>query len=77
MDNKQLKSIIERVERLDAVIAETREDIKEVYLEAKSSGYDVPALKKIVSERKQDEDVLNELDSLVYTYKKALEQIEG
>lgn len=50
----QLKSIIERVERLDQEKAEVTEQIKEVYSEAKGSGFDPKIIRKVVRLRKQD-----------------------
>lgn len=50
----QLKSIIERVERLNTEAAEVREQIKEVLSEAKGSGFDVPIIRKVVRIRKMD-----------------------
>ena len=50
----QLKSIVERVERLEVEKAEVAEQIKEVWAEAKGNGFDVKVLRKIVRIRKQD-----------------------
>lgn len=51
---EQLRSIIERVENLDLQIKEMRQDQKDIYAEADSNGYDVPALKAIVRARRED-----------------------
>jgi len=50
----QLKSIIERIERLEIEKAEVAEQIKEVFAEAKGNGFDVKILRKVVRIRKQD-----------------------
>ena len=50
----QLKSIIERIERLEQEKAEVAEQIKEVFAEAKGNGFDVKVLRKVVRIRKQD-----------------------
>jgi uncharacterized protein (UPF0335 family) len=50
----QLKSIIERIERLEVEKAEVAEQIKEVFAEAKGNGFDVKILRKVVRIRKQD-----------------------
>src|SRR5690606_4650930 len=50
----QLKSIIERIERLEEEKKATSDDIRDVYAEAKSTGFDVKALRTIVRMRKQD-----------------------
>ena len=49
----QLKSIIERIERLEVEKAEVTEQIKEVFAEAKGNGFDVKILRKVVRLRKQ------------------------
>lgn len=57
----QLRSFIERVERLTEEKDDLAQDIKEVYSEAKAMGYEVAALRKIVAIRKRDQnDVANE-----------------
>lgn len=50
----QLKSIIERIERLEVEKGEIAEQIKEVFSEAKCSGFDVKIVRKVVRLRKQD-----------------------
>lgn len=50
----QLKSIIERIERLEQEKSEIAEQIKEVFAEAKGNGFDVKVLRKVVRIRKQD-----------------------
>lgn len=52
----ELRAFIDRVERLEEEKANTAQDIKEVYGEAKSSGYDVKVMRKVVSLRRQDAD---------------------
>lgn len=68
----QLRSIIERIERLEEEKANIALDIKEIYSEAKYNGYDVKALRKIVTDRKKDRDDLAEFEAIVDTYKRAL-----
>ena len=53
---EQLKAFIERVERLEEEKKAIADDIREVYAEAKGSGFDVKALRAIVRLRKQDTD---------------------
>ena len=50
----QLRSIVERIERLEEEKKAIADDIKDVYGEAKANGYDTKALRKIVALRKQD-----------------------
>jgi uncharacterized protein (UPF0335 family) len=68
----QLKSIIERVERLEEEKKALSEDIKDVYTEAKGNGYDVKALREIVRLRKQDENERREAESIIEVYMHAL-----
>ena len=68
----QLKSIIERVERLEEDKAAIGCDIKDVYAEAKGNGYDVKALRRIASLRKQDPDKRAEQEAILDTYMHAL-----
>lgn len=69
---EQLRSIIERVERLEEEKKQTADDIKDVYAEAKSNGFDVKALRAIVKRRKQDKEKLAEHEAQVETYMHAL-----
>lgn len=68
----QLKSIVERIERLEEEKAGIASDIKDVYAEAKGNGYDVKTLRKVVSLRKQDAAEREEAEYLLDTYKRAL-----
>lgn len=70
--NQQLKSIIERIETVEGEIKDLAEGRKEIYQEAKSNGYDVKALKAIVSRRRQDQNKLAQHEALVETYTAAL-----
>jgi uncharacterized protein (UPF0335 family) len=69
---EQLRSIVERVENLEAEKANLAVDIRDIYAEAKGNGYDVKALRAIIRRRKQDADKLAEHDALVETYLHAL-----
>lgn len=68
----QLKSIIERVERLEGEKKELSDDIRDVYAEAKSNGFDVKALRTIIRMRKQDEAARAEHEAMVDLYMHAL-----
>lgn len=68
----QLKSIIERIERLEEEKRTITDDIKEVYGEAKANGFDAKILRKIVSLRRQDANERREQDELLETYLRAL-----
>ena len=64
----QIKSIIERVERLDEEKKALGEDIREIYAEAKSNGYDTKILKMIVKIRKMDSAERQEQDAILDLY---------
>jgi len=68
----RLRLLIERVERLNEEKKGISDDIKDVYLEAKSTGYDVKIMKKMVKLRKQTRDARLEEEALTETYKAAL-----
>ncbi|MCK5297217.1 MAG: DUF2312 domain-containing protein [Alphaproteobacteria bacterium] len=67
-----LRSFIERIERLEEEKANLMNDIKEVYAEAKGTGFDVKTLRHVVRLRKLDASVRDEQDFLMDTYKRAL-----
>jgi uncharacterized protein (UPF0335 family) len=71
----QLKSIIERIERLEVEKSELAEQIKEVFAEAKGNGFDVKILRKVVRLRKQDRAKRQEEDAILDLYLAALGEI--
>lgn len=71
MNKEQLLSYIERLERLYNDEASVAEGIKEVYSEAKSSGFDPKYIRKILALRKLDPDELYEQDELIKMYREA------
>jgi len=73
----ELRSYIERIERLEEEKAVIASDIKDVYGEAKGTGYETKALKKIVALRKMDKDERMEMESILDTYMAALGMIEA
>ncbi|HEV7284107.1 MULTISPECIES: DUF2312 domain-containing protein [Kaistia] len=68
----QLRSIVERIERLEEEKKAIADDIKDVYGEAKANGYDTKALRKIVALRKQDANEREEQEAILELYKNAL-----
>ncbi len=72
IDAGRLVSFIERVERLEEEKEGIAGDIKEVYAEAKGSGYDIKILRQIVRLRKMDPSEREESEFLLDTYKRAL-----
>jgi uncharacterized protein (UPF0335 family) len=67
-----LKAFVERLERLEEEKKTISDDIRDVYAEAKASGFDVKALRNIVRLRKQDADERREEASILETYMLAL-----
>ena len=71
----RLRTIIERIERLEEDKAAVMADMKEVFLEAKGEGYDVKILRKVVRIRKQDKAKRQEEDAILDLYMSALGEI--
>ena len=68
----RLKSLIERIERLEEEKRALGEDIKEVYAEAKGTGFDTKIMRQMIRIRKRDQDELDEEETLLDVYKRAL-----
>ena len=71
----QLKSIIDRIERLEVEKSEVSEQIKEVFAEAKGNGFDVKILRKVIRIRKQDKAKRLEEDAILDLYMAAIGEI--
>jgi uncharacterized protein (UPF0335 family) len=67
-----LKSFIERIERLEEEKKAIASDIRDVFAEAKGTGFDVKALRSIIKLRKQDENERREHEAILATYMHAL-----
>ena len=68
----QLKAFIERIERLEEEKAALAGDIKEIFLEAKGTGFDTKAMRKIISLRKKDYAERQEEEAVLELYMQAL-----
>ena len=68
----RLRLLIERIERLEEEKRGIADDIKEVYGEAKATGYDVKIMREIVRLRRMKADDRREMDMVLETYKAAL-----
>jgi uncharacterized protein (UPF0335 family) len=68
----QLRAIVERIEHVDEEIRELNEAKKEIFLEAKSNGFDVKVLREVVRLRKQDQKEREEHESLLEVYLRAI-----
>jgi len=68
----QLKSLVERIEKLEEEKKALADDVREVYAEAKGVGFDVKALRTVVRLRMQNSEERKEHEALVDLYRDAL-----
>ena len=68
----RLRSIVERIERLEEERKALGSDIKDIYAEAKSAGFDVKVIRQLIRIRKQEPAEVEELESLLDVYRRAL-----
>lgn len=68
----QLRLFIERIERLEEEKKGMADDIRDVYSEAKSQGYDSKTMRAIVRLRRMEKNARQEADALLETYRAAL-----
>jgi len=73
--NAQLKAITERINRLEDEKKQTADDIREIYAEAKSSGFDPKALRVIIRRQRADKAKLEEHEAIVELYMQNLGMI--
>jgi uncharacterized protein (UPF0335 family) len=74
---EQLKSFIERIERLEEEKRALSGDIKEVYAEARGTGFEPKIMRQIIKLRKMDKEEVDEEESLLDLYKRALGMMPG
>lgn len=72
MNNNQLQSIVDRIEALDDEKKMITQSINDIYTEAKSNGYDVKVLRKVVAMRKKSTAQRQEEEALMEIYMNAL-----
>ena len=72
VDHTQLKSFVERIERLEEEKSTIADDIKDVYAEAKANGYDTKIMRQVIRIRKQDKSEREEMEALLELYMQAL-----
>ena len=68
----QLRTIVERIEKVEEELKELSEAKKEIYQEAKSNGFDVKILRELIRVRKQDQNERDEQETLLATYLQAI-----
>jgi uncharacterized protein (UPF0335 family) len=73
----QLKTIVERIERLEEEKKTIAADIKEVYAEAKGNGFDTRILRKVISIRRKDRHEREEEEAMLEIYLDALGMLAG
>jgi uncharacterized protein (UPF0335 family) len=72
VSSERLRSFIRRIEKLEESKASVLEDIKDVYGEAKSTGFDIKIIRQIVRLRKIEVEKRREQDELLELYKSAI-----
>jgi uncharacterized protein (UPF0335 family) len=68
----RLRSLVERIERLEEERKALTGDIKDIYAEAKSAGFDVKVLREVIRIRKQEPAEVEEQETLLDVYRRAL-----
>jgi uncharacterized protein (UPF0335 family) len=72
MTNSQLKSFVERIDRLMDERKQISDDISDIFTEAKSSGYDVPALRAIIRAKREDAEKRRAREAQIDLYRSEL-----
>jgi uncharacterized protein (UPF0335 family) len=70
---EQLKQYIDRIERLESDKTDIMDDIKQVFDEAKSNGFDTKIMKQVIKLKKLDKDSLAEQETILKLYRDALD----
>ncbi len=68
----RLRSLVDRIERLEEERKALGSDIKDIYQEAKSAGFDVKVLRQLIRMRKQEAAEIEEQETLLELYRRAL-----
>ncbi len=68
----RLRSLVERIERLEEERKALGADIRDIYTEAKSAGFDVPVLRQLIRLRRQEPQAVEERETLLDLYRRAL-----
>ena len=68
----RLRSIVDRIERLEEERKALGSDIKDIYAEAKSAGFDVKVLRQLIRIRKQEAAEVEEQETMLDVYRRAL-----
>lgn len=76
-DNSRLPTLVSRIERLEAERVDLSLSVKEIYTEARSAGYEVKILRKLIAERKLDSDKVSAAQSMLELYRDELTAFES
>lgn len=69
---ERLRSIVERIERLEEERKALASDIKDIYSEAKSAGFDIKVIRQLIRIRKQEPAEVEEQETLLDVYRRAI-----
>ncbi|WP_298222332.1 DUF2312 domain-containing protein [Acidocella sp.] len=69
---ERLRSIVERIERLEEERKALASDIKDIFSEAKSAGFDVKVIRQLIRIRKQEPAEVEEQETLLDVYRRAI-----
>jgi uncharacterized protein (UPF0335 family) len=69
---ERLRSIVDRIERLEEERKALGSDIKDIYSEAKSAGFDIKVLRQLIRIRKQEPAEIEEQETLLDVYRRAI-----
>ena len=75
IESERLRTIIERIERLEEEKSALSQDIKEIYSEAKAAGFNIRILRQVIGLRKMDYSDRQEQEVMLDMYKRALDMI--
>jgi uncharacterized protein (UPF0335 family) len=74
---KQLRQLVEQIERLEEEKKQLASDVRDKYLEAKAVGFDVKAIRQIVRLRKKSQEERQEEETVLEVYMHALGMLDG
>ena len=76
-DNSRLPTLVARIERLEAEREDLAMSVKEIYAEAKSAGYEVKILRKLIAERQLYSDKVRAAQSMLEIYRDEMTAFES
>jgi uncharacterized protein (UPF0335 family) len=73
----QLRALVTRIQQVEDVIADCNNDKKEIYGEAKASGFDKRAIRRVVQRLKSDRTQLDEFEAMVDLYEQIVQNVDA